>query len=70
MDEVGFGEAGEVGAVVDDERDAEAERDLAGLLEHGEQLAVGQRLLADLDDVHPAPHGRLQERLEVRAGRR
>ena len=72
-DEVGADEHGQVGPVVDDERDAEPPRDLPRLLQHAEELPVGQRLLPELDEVDPAAHGRLEERevefRHVRIGR-
>ena len=38
---VGADEDGQVGTVVDDERDAEPARDRAGLFQHRQQLFVG-----------------------------
>ena len=65
MDEVRLAEHREVGPVVDDERDAEPSRDLARLVEPRQQLGVGQTLLANLDDVDAAAHGRLEKLGEI-----
>ena len=67
VDVVGLAEAGEVGAVVHDQRHGEPACELAHALEHVQQWAVRQRPLADLDDVDAAPDRRLEELVEVGA---
>jgi hypothetical protein len=54
--EVGAAEDGEVGPVVDDQRDAEALRDGTRLPERLQKLAVGQVLLSHLHEVDPPAH--------------
>ena len=67
VDVVGPDEDGQVGAVVDDQRDAQAARDRASFLEHREQRGIREGLLPQLDEVDAAAHGRLEEGVEVRA---
>ena len=59
MDIVCFDEDGEVGAVVDDERDAEPASHVPGLFQGPKQLAVRHRLLTELDDVDASANRRL-----------
>ena len=67
---IGLGEDGEVGAVVDDQGDAELARDRAGLDERFEQGPVGEALVAELDEVDASADGAREEVGEVRPRRR
>ena len=67
VDVVRLSEPGEIGTVVDDEWHAHPPRYLTSLLQDRQELAVGERLLAELDDVDAAAHRRPEERLQVGA---
>jgi hypothetical protein len=70
VDEVGFAFGGEIGTVVDDEGHAQAARYFTRVREYGEQLRIGELLVANLDDVDAAADRRLEKALEVRPRRR
>ena len=70
MDEVGAREDGEIGPVVDPERDTVGGRHETGLAERIEEPAVGERPVAHLDDVHAAADRRREELAEAGPDRR
>src|SRR5205823_4464471 len=69
VDVVGVDEQSEVRAVVDDERNSEPPGQLADIFQYAEQLTVGKRFLTNLDDVHAAADGSLDQLGEPLAGR-
>src|SRR5215469_4292974 len=69
MHAVCAGRACDVGAVVDDERHAEAPAQARGFTRGREQFAVVQTLFAQLHHVDTALNGRLYEREEFEPGR-
>jgi hypothetical protein len=67
VDEIGAHEDGQVGPVVDDERDAEAAGELARLREELQERSVRKALLPQLHEIDAPTDGRLEERGQVRA---
>ena len=69
VDAVGAGQAGEVGPVVEDEPGPGLGRQDPDLAGAGEQLAVGEALLAELDHVGAAGQGLADDPGQVAHGR-
>jgi hypothetical protein len=62
VDGVGPDEDGQIGPIVDGERDAEPAGRLARLLEERQEPSVGEALLPHLDQVDAPADGGLEER--------